>query len=348
MAMRQNSIFILLFLSVFVSKGAIAQDDADSSIDKHASASGTGFATNMSGDTSEHAKYDDGNKKIWGHKLPIFGQAVLDKGFDLPEPYGISAIYVGMEQNVNLSDLRISFGQPINPQTPVPFVTFGDSWVDTKAYNLKLDMWLFPFLNTFIIANELKGNGLIPIEVPGADILNVLAPPLGALCDGPVINPLRPALCDADVVILDQPDYTGKTLGVGIILPIGWKNFFAALPLSYTYTDTSNSTGTIKTFTGSLRLGFHFKPKHTGQLALYIGSTYLDSEQDITGLFQIDTGTDALGEIDINYTIHQTPADKWNYLAGFNWVITKRWWAQAEAGFGGQRDDVIASINYRW
>jgi hypothetical protein len=78
--------------------------------------------------------------------------------------------------------------------------------------------------------------------VPGKSILKTVAPPVGGLCDKPPDFPDRPALCDEDVVIRDQPQYTGETLGVGMVLPIGWKNFFAAIPLSYTWTDTSNTT----------------------------------------------------------------------------------------------------------
>jgi hypothetical protein len=65
-------------------------------------------------------------------------------------------------------------------------------------------------------------------------------------------------------------------------------------------------------------------------------------------VFEIDMDVPELGTIDINYTIHQSPSDKWNYMAGFNWVITEHWWLQAEYGFGGTREDIVASLSYRW
>jgi hypothetical protein len=304
-----------------------------------------GFATNKSGLTEVEVT---AKKVEWEHKLPIFAQKVIDKGFDLPLPYGIAALYVDTYQELALSDLRISFGDPDQPQTPVPFVSFEPSYSDSTAWNLKLDAWLFPFMNVFLIGDHLSGDGLIPIVVPGESILKTVAPPIGGLCDKPAHFPGRPALCDEVVVIRDYPQYTGETIGVGVVLPIGWKNFFAAIPLSYTWTDTSNTTGTIVTFQGSLRMGFHFKPKRTGQIAFYGGTTYLNTEQDIFGVFEIDTDVPELGTIDINYTIHQSPSDKWNYMAGFNWVITEHWWLQAEYGFGGTREQVVASLSYRW
>jgi hypothetical protein len=316
--------------------------------DKQSATTATGFATNSVGDLDKPVVYEDGQKKVWKHKLPFLAQEVLDKGFDLPPPYGVSAIYTNVLQDLALSDLRISFGDPNQSQTQVPFVSFEPSFTDTTAYNLKLDAWLFPFMNVFLIANTLDGKGLVPIVVPGEGALKALFPDIGARCDDPPGHPLRPAACDKDYVLIDEPAYTGKTVGVGVILPIGWKNFFAAIPLSYTISDTSNTSGKIKTFQGSLRLGFHFQPKKTGQIAFYTGATYLDTEQDVHGVFEIDTGVPEIGEIDINYTIHQSPADKVNYLVGFNWVLTKHWWLQAEVGFGGTRDDLIASFSYRW
>jgi len=326
----------------------VATEDQQSSEQAQSAAKAVGFATNKPGDMDKHATDSNGDKIIWKHKLPIFAQKVIDKGFGLPLPYGVSAIYTNVLQELALSDLRISFGDPDQPQTEVPFVTFEPSIVDVNAYNLKADMWLFPFLNVFMLGNHLSGDGVIPIVVPGEDILKVLAPPIGARCDKPPGHLGRPALCDEDLVLIDHPKYTGETLGVGIILPMGWKNFFAAIPLSYTWSETSNTNGKVTAFQASLRMGFYFKPKRTGQVALYVGSTYLDTEQDVFGVFPIDTGVPELGTIDINYTIHQGPADKVNYLAGFNWVITERWWLQAELGFGGKRDDVIASLSYRW
>jgi hypothetical protein len=328
-----------------------ASEQPQESSDPKSAASSVGFATNKSGQMEGAGVREGEEIPQWGHALPFLAQEVLDKGFHLPLPYGAAGIYAYVKQDLLLSDLRISFGDPDQPTTPVPFVTFETAYNATDSYNLKLDMWLFPFLNTYLIANKVKSaGGLVPIVVPGESILDVVVPPLGARCDdgpGTVLRP-RPALCDEDVVLLDQPKYTGETFGVGIVLPIGWKNFFAAIPLSYTWTDTSNTTSTVKTFNGSLRVGYHFEPKNSGQLALYLGTTYLDTEQDIFGVFNIDTGTDVLGEIDINYTIHQSPADKWNYLAGFNWVITNNWWLQSEVGFGGSRNDFIASLTYRW
>lgn len=333
----------LTFTADLAAQSTSGQQNQADDVDESSESSAVGFATNETGVTGEHPK------GIWPHKLPFMAQEVLDRGFKLPPPYALSGIFSNTSQELALSNLRVSFGDPKQPKTPVPFVTFEPSFADVDAWDLRVDAWVLPFLNVFLIGGSISSNNaLVPIVVPGADALKTLAPDIGARCDDPPGHPLRPEACDKDFVLLDEPQYTGNTMGIGVVLPIGWKNLFAAIPLSYTLTNTSNSKGEIKAFQGSLRLGGHFKPKHTGQIALYVGTTYLDTEQDIFGVFKIDTGVPELGEIDINYEIHQSPANKWNYLAGFNWVLTKNWWLQAEVGFGGKRDNYIASLSYRW
>jgi hypothetical protein len=348
--LRSIAILLLFFLSRVTyaddtaTQSTSGQQDQANGTDELSESSAVGFATNMEGELEGHPK------GIWPHKLPFLAQKVLDRGFDLPPPYGIAGIFSNTRQDLFLSDLRVSFGDSDQPLTPVPFVTFETSWVETNNYDLKLDAWLLPFLDVFLIGGTVASKGgVIPIVVPGADALKVVAPSVGALCDSkPPGSPLRPEACDKDFVLLDEPNYTGNVMGIGVALPIGWKNFFAAVPMSYTLTNTTNSKGMIKAFEASLRLGGHFKPKHTGQVALYMGATYLNTEQDVFGVLKFDPDSPGFDEIEINYLIHQQPANKWNYLAGFNWVITKHWWLQAELGFGESRNNFIGSLTYRW
>jgi hypothetical protein len=285
----------------------------------------------------------------WNHKLPFMAQKVVDMGYHLPNPYGFSGIYSSTKQNLTLSDLRISFGaDPDVPQTAIPFVTFQQSKADARAWEAKSDAWLFPFMDAYLIGGRVDGSALVPIIVPGEAALKALLPTLGALCDKPAGFPGRPEACDKDFVILDNANYTGTNYGFGINLAGGWKNFFVAIPVSYVWSHLSNTSTRVTALNASARVGFSVQPKHTGMLSFYTGVTYLDTEQDIEGIFKIDTGIPDIGEVDINYTIHQQGAEPWNYLVGFNWTLTPNWWVQAEVGFGGQRSDFVTSLTYRW
>ncbi len=287
------------------------------------------------------------NNRVWPHKLPFLAQMVIDKGFDLPNPYGVAGIYAYVKQDVDLSDLRIGLNTS-GGDTQVPFVTFQNVDTTNQSVQVKLDAWLFPFLNVFAMVGKIDGSTTVPINIPGQETLDALLPTLGALCSRPADFPGRPALCDKDIVILDKTEYSGNSYRAGFILPIGWGNYFIAIPISYVYSDLSNADSSIKVFQASLRGGYHWAPSKGQMFTVYGGATYLDSEQDVSGSVRATDPDLPGGGIDIGYTIHQTPADKVNYLVGFNWTITRRWWLQAEVGFGGQREDLISSINYRW
>jgi len=50
----------------------------------------------------------------------------------------------------------------------------------------------------------------------------------------------------------------------------------------------------------------------------------------------------------LDFVIRQRNRDRWNYLVGFNWELSRAWSLQAEIGFGGSRDNAIVSGTYRW
>ena len=239
-----------------------AHSAGESGITTKKASTRAGFPVLPSGKLGEHPDDSKGVKRTWEHKLPFLAQKVIDLGFDLPNPYGVAAIYTGVDQNMDLSDLRISLG-PSENKTSIPFVTFEKSPIEVRSTLGKLDTWVWPFLNAFVTVGYVDGQGVVPIQVPVADALKVLAPNLGARCDDPPGAPLRPTACDEDFVLLDFPDFHGVTIGAGMLLSIGWRNYFVAVPLSYNFTDINTVDTTAEAFQGSMRIGGHFKPKHT-------------------------------------------------------------------------------------
>ena len=87
-------------------------------------------------------------------------------------------------------------------------------------------------------------------------------------------------------------------------------------------------------------------------MSTYMGATYMDSTNTVTGTYTFDTSDSGVPELGdtttINYQVDQTNKDKWNYLIGFNWAISKQWSVMAEAGFGGSRSNFISSFGYRF
>ena len=90
--------------------------------------------------------------------------------------------------------------------------------------------------------------------------------------------------------------------------------------------------------------------KTSGALSVYIGGAYLDATVDLTGSFVFDTSEieDAPPETTLNYSISQSNKDKWNFMVGFNWDVSRSWSAQFEASTGGSREQFIASGTWRF
>jgi len=74
--------------------------------------------------------------RIWDHKLPFLAQKVIDKGYDLPLPYGVGFTYANVDQAQLLNSLQVG----INGREVIPFdfVSFDNARSESRAYSLNL------------------------------------------------------------------------------------------------------------------------------------------------------------------------------------------------------------------
>jgi len=309
------------------------------------------FATLGNRERGEHVKDEAGSKKIWPHKLPFLGQKVISLGYDLPDPYGVSVIGSFIEQSLQISNLRVSTGDASGPYVSVSdFVSFGQSGAEALAIEAKFDFWLFPFMNIFFVAGAMDGDAIIPLTVGIEGALDFLG--RGGLCpDNPPIPALRPGFCDQSIPITAKPKYDGTNWGIGTVLAGGWRHYFVAIPLTYVYSDLSNLKDNIKTFNAEILLGRTFDLQHPDrQIEMFIGGSYLDATQEISNsivlpLSEIDP---SLNDAEIFYEIHEVNTDKWNYIVGGNFQLSKKWSFATQIGFGGSRDQLTLTGTYRW
>jgi hypothetical protein len=280
----------------------------------------------------------------WDRPLPFLAQKVVDLGYDLPEPFGISIIPVTMRQDMDLDNLAISLtGGPLRD---IDIVDFAGTSVDSTTLQIKLDAWLFPFMNVFASVGYVDGSANVPVAVQGTDFMDFLG--LGARCDG---GGLEPDMCQRTLLGDFDTSYRGESYTAGFTLATGWKNMFVAIPVSYTVTHLDDGKKP-EAYNVSPRLGVNSDAGSWGVISTYIGATYLYSENVVTGEFTFDSSDSGVPEIGdtttIDYEVDQSNKDKWNYLIGFNWNVSKTWSAMAEAGFGGSRSNFISSFTYRF
>jgi len=292
----------------------------------------------------------DYEKRVWEHKMPFMAQDVIDLGFDLPLPYGVSIIYAKIRQDLVLEDLKVGLNG--EGATAVNFVNFHNSEALNDSVQLKADMWLFPFMNVYAVAGAIKGDAKINFTIDGDDYISQK----GLDCSG-FLKPPGCALAGRDLTVSlgagsgdingDSVSYDGYNVGLGTVLAGGYKEWFGALPITYVYSNIDIIDTTVETLTLSPRIGKTINLKGGGTFSPFVGATYLDVDMMLAGSISVPSGE--IDKVDtIEYEIRQKNADKWNAMAGFNWDITKHWSWNFEAGFLGSRENIITGMTYRY
>jgi hypothetical protein len=278
--------------------------------------------------------------RIWDRRLPFLAQQVVDKGYDLPLTYGIGVTYADVTQDMLLDSLEVGING--NEEEPFDFVSFENAESESDSLNLKLDAWLFPFMNVFVLLGKIDGKAPMDIFLDGNGMLDQL----GTDCTpgpGPP-NPLCTLLEDETFLLEIEADFKGNTYGLGTVLAGGWSNWFVTIPLSVTYADMDGKDTEGLAYTATPRGGRVLNLGRKGNLALFVGGNYLRTDLTVRG-----TETTPDGLLEIDYTIDQENEDEWAALLGFNWDINRRFsWAAEYNGFVGSREAFITSVVWRY
>ena len=224
---------------------------------------------------------------------------------------------------------------------PFEWVAFENARSKSRTWQLIGDLWLFPFLNLFAFAGDVDGDAPMNVILEGNGMLEQM----GIDCSRPGNRVLCGLLQDRIIDLPIDADFSGNNYGVGFNLAGGWNDYFFTLPVSFAWIDmdtTDVEGGAV--ISASPRAGRLFKLGKNGNLALYTGASYLDSELTAHGSLAIpDT------DVTIDYTVDQSNKDKWAGILGVNWDINDRWSLNVEYnGFFGSRESVFALLGWRF
>lgn len=292
---------------------------------------------------STEDKAPDDAPREWNRALPFMAQQVVDMGYDLPLPYGIGIVYADVTQDMLLDNLQVGFGG--STKTPVNAVSFANAHSDSESISIKVDAWLFPFMNVFAMFGTVDGQAPMDVVIDGTQLLD----DLGVDCTPSGFPPVPPLECivfDGKTPTLPiTAKFKGNTYGLGTVLAGGWNNYFVTIPISFTYADMEGNNTEGKVWSVAPRVGRIFPTRKLGNLAVYIGGAYLDSSITITGT-QIMPGP---VELAVDYTIDQDNEEKWAGVVGANLDFTKRVSLALEYhGFTDSRESFIASFSTRF
>ncbi len=276
--------------------------------------------------------------KVWTHKMPFLAQKVIDKGYDLPLPYGIGLTFAYVSQDMFLDALEVGFNG--GAKEPFEFVGFNNASSKNSTLQLKVDSWIFPFMNVYATLGRIDGSATMDVLLDGNGMLSHM----DISCSGFPPNPLCPLLKDKTFTLPIDTDFSGTNFGVGTVLAGGWNNWFVTIPLNFSFADMDSTDTEGIAYTITPRVGRTLNLEKWGNLSLFTGGNYLITDLTISGTYSVPGYN-----FDIDYTIDQENADPWNIVLGGNWDINKRWSVSAEYnGLIGSRDAFIMSLTTRF
>ncbi|CEE90516.1 conserved hypothetical protein; putative exported protein [Xenorhabdus nematophila str. Anatoliense] len=274
--------------------------------------------------------------------LPIWGDAARAKGYDLPEPFGASYSYMNMRQDIVVDSIKFQFSNPKYKFFENTVINAGDTRQKSETHMLKLDSWIFPFLNIYGVYGKTKGSSKTNLD-------SIYLPPEISI----------PGVPAWENIPFDL-NFKGKTFGGGMTFAGGYNQFFATLDANYTRTNLDILDGDISAFVLTPRLGYEFvfNPLIVGQgntkVQVWVGAMYQDITQrfkgDIAGLnlppelalfnlIKHDTGAD--------FDVKQHLAHKWNNTVGARFEVTRNFNITSEVGFGN-RNTFFVSGEFRF
>ncbi|MCQ8212017.1 hypothetical protein NON08_05705 [Cetobacterium somerae] len=258
--------------------------------------------------------------------FPLLGEEARQRGYELPNPYGINVIYVDMKQNVDIESIKLSpmIGN-LNIGKNLNLTASKAKTVNTNKL-VRADIWIFPFLNVYGILGKTKGNS-------SANVNGTFSIPSFFPGGKPILIPIK----DIDFTL----KYEGTTYGVGTVLAAGNKNFFSLIDFNYTKTTLNIIEGEINALVVSPKIGYNFDFYNTKN-SIWIGGMYQDISQTLKGNLR-DIGVDIPGKFEVN----QKSSSPWNNVIGFRTEINKSVEFTTEVGFG-KRKSVTLSLGYRF
>ena len=251
--------------------------------------------------------------------LPLFDDWFVEQGIELPRPYGVGATAIYMDRDVEVEDVRVSFGNrpPESIGDRADFIVRNS----TGLLNARADAWILPFVNVYLMAGHTESEARLEttISIPNP---------------GPG-DPI-------EKVIQVDNDVSGTMLGAGITGVVGFNDWFLMADANYNEADLDEFEGELDVWIVSARIGRVFNHDHR-QVMVWAGPMYVDSERTIS----IVSDLPIIGETRID--VDQGPTDPVTYQLGASVTLNKAWNFMFEAGTNF--DDAtlfIAGLTFRF
>jgi hypothetical protein len=225
--------------------------------------------------------------------LPFMAEEARKRGIELPLPFGIGLVYYNLHRDIEITDVRVGRnGAP--PASVSRFANFG-STSNVNNVNLKLDVWLLPFLNVYAIAGYIWNESTTRIDV--------------------TLPPLLPGGSPRRAQLEVPTQLEGSVGGLGLTLAGGYGPFFMAFDVNEAKADLGFDDR-FKAVITSVRAGWNGEVG-SRPLRSWLNVTYWDTFAVAKGsTADPDGGT-------LSFEVDQGPVYAYTYGAGVSYSPRK-------------------------
>ena len=316
--------------------------------------------------SDKHQQYYDSLKNMnYDRTFPIFGTKVYKKGYDIPFPFGIMVNTFYGTQGIDISNIRVGIQGPnhsLGPANLDSILVFNKVEATALNINIRGDLWLFPFLNVYVMANFL----------PYAKTHVELSKP---------------------IQLTAEPVQDGWALGFGIMGAFGFGPVWLQADYNVNWADMELLENTVLTQIAGIRMGHVITGKKNPEsnISIWAGAMGIFLNNETNGSIKFselfpDISEDEVNQARLNYNnngsltpiqkqimdeitqrlenrIHglavddavityqmdKAPSSNWAGLIGAQYQFNKRWQLRSECNFiGEERLSILLSINYRF
>jgi hypothetical protein len=237
----------------------------------------------------------------WDRPLPFLADWAIDRGIDLPNPFGAGIFLVYTARDIAIDDVHVTLegDEPVSISDAASF----DLRNGTTLAALKLDAWILPVFNVYALLGRTWTDSNMGIAV-------TIDPIIGG-----------PITIESD----SDTETGGPFYGGGATLVAGHGRWFIMGDANYTYSILEEFDGSIDALFLSGRTGWSGDLGWGGWRA-WVGAAYLDADRVLT----ITTENRLLGEVIVE--VDQRPRNPLTYELGASTTIGRRWEALLEVG----------------
>jgi len=219
------------------------------------------YTTNKVVGKKDEALKDSLMNYHYPYLLPIWGQKVTAKGFDLPYSAGLSVQYLWQQSDIIINNLQVGFNN--GPKYNLDqIVRFDKAQTTSNGVNVRPDVWLFPFLNIYAILAKAKTSTAVDfgVWIPDSSTWHKI------------------------LSTSTRANFNSTTFGFGLTPTIGVGGFFLALDMNFSWSDIEELDKPAYVFIFGPRLGKNFKFKNKERnLAVWVGGFRVHLDNGTTG-----------------------------------------------------------------